>query len=391
MKVLMLLDNPFTNDRRVQREAETLVKNGFLVQLVCLKQSALLKEEIINGVEIIRLFDLSIFDPKKFSEHKKLAKYLTDNFEFDIVHAHDQTMLNIGAKIKKLKKTILIYDSHELFHSWPLNSSNYDSKLLHLKSLLVRKWFIFRESKNKKHIDFLITVNNSIAKNLENYLKINSSKISVLRNTPEYSSPAEKSTILRDHFNIPENQKILVFIGANIYLNSLNMEQVFEEFEPRKDIAIVVIAAFNDHSNQIKEYVKANNYTNIYFHDKINHEVINSYLASADVGLVPTWNKKDLSYWYALDNKLFEYLQAGIPILATSQPEYQLIVENLKIGVCVNPDIKNDYLNGFLQILENYDQYKQNATETSKELCWENEQKILTTFYNAIKLQNQEE
>ena len=49
------------------------------------------------------------------------------------------------------------------------------------------------------------------------------------------------------------------------------------------------------------------NYTNIYFHPAVKPAEICSYLSGADVGLVPTWNKHNLSYWYALDNKLFEY------------------------------------------------------------------------------------
>ena len=114
--ILMLLDNPFTNDSRVKREALALVENGFNVVLLCTKRNNLPEKNEEDGIQIIRLFTESIFDPKKIFEHKKLAKKIIELYNFDIIHAHDQTMLNIAVEIKKIKTNVnLVYDSHELF------------------------------------------------------------------------------------------------------------------------------------------------------------------------------------------------------------------------------------------------------------------------------------
>jgi glycosyltransferase involved in cell wall biosynthesis len=109
------------------------------------------------------------------------------------------------------------------------------------------------------------------------------------------------------------------------------------------------------------------------------------YLSSADAGLVPTWNKKDLSYWYALDNKLFEYLVSGIPVLATQQPEYRQIVEKYTIGVCVNPENKNAYLDGFWEILNRKDVFRTNVRKATLELNWEKESLKLLGFYKILR------
>ncbi len=130
--------------------------------------------------------------------------------------------------------------------------------------------------------------------------------------------------------------------------------------------------------------MKQKEWNNIYFHDKIAPSDISSYLQSADIGLVPTWNKKDLSYWYALDNKLFEYINAGIPILATQQPEYKNIIDGYECGVCVNPDVENSYLNGFNTILSDYERFFNNVKKANKELNWENERNKLIDFYSTI-------
>jgi glycosyltransferase involved in cell wall biosynthesis len=389
--ILFLLDNAYTNDRRVYREATSLAKSGFKVTLICCINNETLREEFINGVRVIRLFDLSIFDIKNKKAIPNFVLQIEElNFDFQLIHANDQTMLEIGTRLKKNnKKRILIYDSHELFSSWPLNVSNYNSFSIFLKSYIVRKLQIRREKRNSKWIDYLITVNVSLADYLRKYFKLSNPALS-LRNIPEkVEKTNQKHNILRDKFNIPDTSKILVFIGANIYAKTLNLEQVLDEFSNKKDIALVFICGLNINSKPIQDLVIREEMKNVFFHDKIPPKDIPAYLSSADIGLVPTWNKKDLSYWYALDNKLFEYIQAGIPILATTQPEYKLIVEENKCGICVNPDVKNAYLNGFYQILDNYTMFQQNTIACAEHLNWENEEQKLIDFYNNIIKQNE--
>lgn len=383
-KILVLLDNVFTNDRRVSRESETLVEVGFDVNLVAVKGKGLPDSEVINGVKVHRLLGKDIYDIKKQKCFKGYAKMIVEKFDFDIIHANDQAMLHLGSCIKKIKPSvILVYDSHELFHSWPLNASNFNSFTVMLKSYVVRKLQIRREKRNSKYIDQIITVNDSLANDLQKYMKAKR-KICVVRNIPEKSSMVEKTDILREKFGISSSTKILVFIGANIYARTLNLEQVIDEFANEKDKAIVFICGDNKNAEPIHEYVKAKNVGNVYFHGLIPPSDIPSFLSSADAGLVPTWNKNDMSYWYALDNKLFEYINAGIPVLATQQPEYVNIVDGYKCGVCVNPDNSGAYMQGFKNIMENYAEFCENTKIAAEQLTWENEQNKLVELYKSL-------
>lgn len=385
MKILVLLDNSFTNDRRVHRIAKGLVDAGNEVTLLAVKKEGCLDKENIDGIDVERIFEKDIFDIKNKKCFKNYAKQVLENYKFDIVHANDQTMLNLGALLKKSSTDlILVYDSHELFSEWPLNVSNYNSYTIMVKSYIVRKLQIRREKRNSQYIDYLITVNESLAKHLTPYFKLKHEAL-VLRNIPEKSEKQTgNSNILRTHFNIPDKTKILAFIGANIYAKTLNLEQVIKEFANVSDRAIVFICAFNQNAQPIRDLVANQGIKNVYFHDLIQPKDIPNYLGSADIGLVPTWNKNDLSYWYALDNKLFEYMNAGIPILATAQPEYKRIIDDYHCGLAIDADQKNAYLDGFNAILENYDFYKEQTRKASQQLNWENEEEKLLTFYKDI-------
>jgi alpha-maltose-1-phosphate synthase len=381
MRILFLLDNAFTNDRRVHREAKTLVSAGYHVDLIAIKKTETLNYEEIDGIKIHRILSMDVHDIKNSSCFNNYAKQIVKNFEFEIVHAHDQTMLNLGVEIKKLKTNVkLIYDSHELFHAWPLNTTA--RGFLLLKTLFVRKYLIYRERKNIKHIDGLITVNESIRNDLLDFHKLNIKSVSI-RNIPSYIPSIKQNFYLRDKFNIPQNSKILIYIGANIYPKTINIEQVIDDFANKNDVFMIFICKFNWGKIAIEKYCMEKNVKNVFFHDIVPPDEINYYLKGGDVGIVSSYNTRDLSYWYGLDNKLFEYMMAEIPILATKQPEYINIVEKYQIGLCINPQ-KENYFEAFKKIIINIEDYNSNLKKAKLDLNWENESKKLIDFYRYL-------
>jgi glycosyltransferase involved in cell wall biosynthesis len=383
MRVAMLLDNSFTNDRRVHREAKALVDEGYEVDLYAIKSQALPPEETVDGIRVKRTVDLAVNDVKQWSYVLRLAASIAAD-DYSVIHCHDQTMLNLGARIKKLRRNAtLIYDSHELFHLWPMNLSVPGSRLLWLKSFIVRRIQIYREWMNRKSIDHLITVNDSLAVDLKAHLKV-ASKPVVLRNIPEFVDSPSKSAIIRGKFGIPADDKILVFIGANVYRYSLNLEAVMDQIGNLSGFSLVFICGEGGNKADIRAYAESRGYRNIFFHGLVKPSEIQEYLSACDVGLVPTWNKKDLSYWYALDNKLFEYMMAGLPILATKQPEYKRIVEDYDVGVCVNPEEQDAYVEGLRRVIAGYDRYSRNVEEAKTALNWENEKGALIDLYRSI-------
>lgn len=383
MTIAMLLDNPFINDRRVLREVLTLASAGHKVFLFGVKSNGLPEKEEHEGYTVIRIFGEDIYDIKK---QASLRKYFMAILSVNprVLHCHDQSMLQLGTMIKKQYPDLyLIYDSHELFHAWPLNLSKFGDPLLYIKSWIVRKYQVLREKNNAKYVDVVVTVNKSLANDLKNYFHLKN-EVVVLRNIPEKQDfPVDKS-LMRRRFNLPDSTRILVFIGSAIYLKTLNLEQVIDETSGIDNLALLFICGERGGKSDIMQWVKRNGYNHVYFHPLLKLEEIGPALASCDAGLVPTWNKKDLSYWYALDNKLFEYMMSGIPVLATKQPEYVAIVEAFGIGICVDPDQKDAYAKGLIQLLGNADRYKEPLQNARNILNWGNEKHQLLNMYSQI-------
>lgn len=380
----MLVDNAFTEDQRVRRAAGSLARDGFDLTVLALQGSALPDAESVGGIRVRRVFSPAIFDVKRRSYIRSQARRWAAE-GFDVLHCHDHWMLGLGVRIKRLRPgTILVYDSHELFHGWPMNLAIDISRFTKWKSLLVRKYLIWRERANARHLDHLITVSESIAERLGEYFKLKTPPI-VVRNLPAFEDYRSRGQLVRERFGIPLDHKVLVFIGAFLHARTLNIEAVIDEVGNAERVALVLISGEGSTKKEIVAHVDRRGYKNIFFHPRLAPEDIGTYLSSCDVGLVPTWNPRDISYWLALDNKLFHYVMAGLPVLATTQPEYRKVVEGYGVGVCVEPDKPGAYLAGFGRILDYYAMFKENVQRARLLLNWEREERVLLELYRKLE------
>ncbi len=385
MKIAMLVDNNFTIDQRIIQEVRCISSMGDSLIVYALYDNSLPAEERKENYSIKRIFSKNILSIKNKAALSEALHELSKE-SFDVIHCHDHYMLQLGTLYKKrFPKCKLIYDSHELFKSWPINMKEGLGLGLKVKTKMARYIDIRREKADAKQIDFLITVNDSIAKILYKYFRLKNYPV-VLRNVMEFEEIKEKSDALRQEFKISNDAKILVFIGSHIYRKKMNMESSFLQLSTIQDLVLVIITADDFERKYFETFVEKREIKNIFFKDVIYPKDFLRIVGSADAGLMPTWNKKSLSYWLALDSKLFIYIMCELPVLSMAQPEYIDVVEKYKIGVCVNGDEPDCYKKGWVELLKNYPDEKKNVNTLKHELNWNKEQEKLKELYNRIKM-----
>jgi glycosyltransferase involved in cell wall biosynthesis len=106
------------------------------------------------------------------------------------------------------------------------------------------------------------------------------------------------------------------------------------------------------------------------------------YTPSADIGLC-LLDDMGLSYRYALPNRIFDYLHAGVPVLATHFPEIEKIVSTYKTGVLIN-HYESEYLAKTINELLQQGFDTSHFADLSDELCWENESKKLIEIIQKL-------
>ena len=95
---------------------------------------------------------------------------------------------------------------------------------------------------------------------------------------------------------------------------------------------------------------------------------------AADLG-ISLEEDRGLNYRYALPNKLFDYIQARVPVLCTDLPEISRIVRAYGVGVAT--DERNPKkLAGIIRYMfgeRSEGAWREGLDRAAAELCWENE------------------
>jgi len=95
---------------------------------------------------------------------------------------------------------------------------------------------------------------------------------------------------------------------------------------------------------------------------------------------------EDINFLYNLPNKIFDYIHAGVPVVATAIPEVKAILEQYNCGICLQFQNSRELASQVSALMENpvlYNQLRQNTFTAAKELCWEKEKNKLISIYQS--------
>lgn len=138
---------------------------------------------------------------------------------------------------------------------------------------------------------------------------------------------------------------------------------------------------------QTKNLVKANNLENkVLLMGKVLPRELEEVTHGAYIG-INLVEHNGLNQYYSLANKFFDYIQHGIPQLTMNFPEYKTINDEFEVALLIN-DLSVESiaksLNRLLEDGELYDRLKQNCLRAREVLNWQQEEKILISFYNKL-------
>lgn len=359
-KIFVSVTNDLVADNRVHKVCSTLTKMGFDVLLTgrkLPKSLPLLTREY--STKRFRLYFKK--GPLFYAEYNfRLYCFLLFS-NFDILLSNDLDTLPANFLISKFLKKPLVYDSHEYFTEVP--------ELIHRPQVQrIWKWL---EQKMVPHIKNAYTVCNSIA-NI--YFEKYGTPFQVVRNVPlavNFEKNAKKHS----------KEKIILYqgslnIGRGLGHAILSMKYI--------ENAKLIIAGDGDIKPQLEKQVKDEKLQNkVKFTGRLTLEALAKLTTQADLGL-SIEEDLGLNYHYALPNKLFDFIQAHVPVLVTNLPEMAAIVNQYKIGEITNslkPDKLAEKITEALNNQEKRKIWKLNLETAAKELTWENEEKVLREIF----------
>lgn len=326
--VLMLVLNTFVNDARVSRQSQK-VSELERVSIFARHEGSLPAKEQLGAVSVIRhsvavdKLQLKFVRPLRYLELTIRFFWAALKLKPTVVHAHDLNALPIGYLIARFTGAKLIYDAHELWSEQEVQQS------LPRYLRFIGRWF---EKRYAKKSDLVITVSDSIARELKNRFDL--SEIHVVRNLPSYvEHPVSKTqSPLRQTLGIDCEDFVVLYQGG--LSSGRGIEYLVEAFltlqDPRLKLVILGNGALR---NRLESMVPQSEIGGrIFFLPAVPHAELLDWTAGANVGVHPM-EGTCLNHKLALPNKLFEYIQARLPVIVSDMPEMSALVEEEQIGL----------------------------------------------------------
>ena len=366
-RAIVCVTNDLVTDQRVHKTCLILQKCGYDV----LETGRLLPDSLpINRPYQTRRV-------KHFFNRKAIfyAEYNIRLFFFllfakiDLIFTNDLDSLPAAFFAAEIRRKPLIYDTHEYFTEIP-------ELVARPKTQRIWKWlenFIFPKLKK------IITVNHSIA-NL--YEKKYNKKVAVVRNIPpKFQIEKIKS---RKELELPDNKHIIILQGSGINVQR-GAEEACQAMQYLENVVLLIVGN-GDVIPLLKHMTnELNLQEKIIFKPKISFTELCQYTLNSDLGLAID-KDTNINYHFSLPNKLFDYIHSGIPVLTSKLPEIQQIIDKYDIGYFIenhNPEHIAEVIKNIFADKEIYIRKKQNTQFAAKELCWEDEEKILMEIINS--------
>jgi glycosyltransferase involved in cell wall biosynthesis len=379
-QITVTVISDLVTDQRVHKICQTLREEGFRVLLIgsCNKTSQPLKSRDYQTDRVKMWFRGTVLFYAEFNIRLffRLAREKSDIFLGNDLDVMPATLL-----MARLKRKPLVYDSHEYF----LGMAGMDQKPIR------RSFWKFIEARVFSNLKFMYTVSDSIH-NL--YRKTYHKRLYVVRNLPLKNppnpnlTPEEANWIESIDRKIPENKKLLIMQGAGINESRGAEELVYSMLFLESSQFHLLIIGGGDVFSKLEKIIEHNQLAEkISLVSKVPFNVLAHFTRKARLGL--SIDKPSvLNHKYSLPNKLFEYLHAGVPVLASRLIEQEKIINQFDVGAFIddhNPEHIAIKIKEIFADPETMNRWKNNTCRVRDELNWETESKIVIDIFKQVE------
>ena len=290
--------------------------------------------------------------------------------KYDLLVSNDLDTLLPNFLISKLKHLPLVYDSHEYFTGVPE---------LQFRPFVKWVWKSI-EKLIFPHLRYVMTVSNSIATQYEKEYNIRPYTVRNCSKGAGYIIPYS-----RNETGIDPGHLLLILQGAGINIDR-GGEELIEAIRQTEQVSLLVVGSGDLLEVLKKRVVELDLTGRVKFIPKVPWEVLIRYTKSADAGLSLDKNT-NLNYKFSLPNKMFDFISAGIPVLASDLTEVKNIVLEYKCGIIIPSVTPEEISTAIRELRDNRNllsELKINSVNASESVNWENESSKVTEFYKDI-------
>jgi len=383
-KVLMVVMNLVVGDSRVIKCAETLHTHGFDVLLIgynpkagktegaVINQSFPFPCILVNGIsrkfkEFAELSYEEFHELRERSFATEIQK-LIHQHQSTILHTHDMHLVKVGKLVMEETGVYWIHDLHE----WVGGLTNINPEIYNAS---------LKDEAESIHSPYhLFTVSDDIATIYEKEYGLTTPP-SLLLNVPyRFTEHREKQT-LREIIGLDSEIPLAVYCGQ--VKETRGVLNFIPALKSLPDLHVALVT--NNRGEYLDEIMKlaaeCNASDRVHVTGYVEVEQLPHFLSTATFGFhtMPKYGNGDV----ALPNKLFEYIQSGLPVAVSNAKRMRKFVKEHNCGVIFNVDKPTSITRNVRNLLANISSYKPSEEMRSK-FSWENEEKQILSVYSQI-------
>lgn len=361
------------NDVRILRkECSSLAQAGYNVLYITSDKNGFADVDRFNNVEIriIRLID------KRFL---RLIHYFMDlkhallKEKADVYHIHEGILLPIASMLCRRGKTV-VYDMHE---DTSEDLGRYFDRFGKKIGQMARKLIERYERKTVNKCKGFIYVTPGFAQMAN--VKVPSAMI------PNYPLLGNENIDKSFEEYLACNRTVCFAGGIGIIWNHENVLSAMQSFDDAK--YLLAGACSPTYMESLK---KNRGWRNVTYFGRISFERVQELYAGAAVGmalLAPMLGEKNKEGTLG-NTKIFEFMQAGLPIVCTNFSLWKSIVDKYNCGIVVDPNNVEEIVSALKYLFEHpkeaYAMGQRAKGAIEEEYNWENEEIELKKLYKQL-------
>jgi glycosyltransferase involved in cell wall biosynthesis len=315
----------------------------------------------------------------KVSQSRVRSRQLYDagiSLKPDVVHVHDTDTLAVGVRLKRDTRAFLVWEANELFPEMLVANRKAVS------SFVLAYWRNI-ERTSVEHVDAVITVGDALAAELKRRFPVSPV---VVRSVPDLVPMVDRH-LLREHLGLPEEAVILLYQG--LINHGRGIEQVIDILEHVPGVHFVFQGTGPTLDSVLRYAAASRSSSRIHYAGCVPTHELHKWASGADIGDLLLENTS-LNNYLAAPNKLYQYLIAGIPVLASDFPEIAAVVDEGPAGMVADPLNPEAMVRALAQLAEDTD-LRATMGARARELAearynWGIEKQKLIALYDELAL-----